>query len=79
MISLDSLLKWSATLVLIAGSFVNSAKLGSAYDLGPWMLLAGGMLWLIQSIRWRESALIVTNGFMVLAGGTPLIVALLQK
>jgi hypothetical protein len=79
MLSLDSLFKWTATIVLILGSYINSAKVGANIDLGPWLLVAGGVLWLVQSIRWRESALIVTNAFMVIAGGTPLVLALLQK
>lgn len=79
MISVDALIKWSATIVLIVGSYINSAHVGSNIDLGPWMLVLGGLLWLVQSIRWRESSLIVTNAFMVIAGGTPLIVSLLQK
>jgi hypothetical protein len=65
--------------VLIVGSYINSAGVGANIKLGPWLLVAGGVLWLVQSIRWRESALIVTNAFMVIAGGTPLVLDLLQK
>lgn len=79
MVSITALLKWTATLILIVGSYVNSAGVMNDIKLGPWLLVAGGILWLIQSIRWRESALIVTNVFMVIAGATPLILDLLQK
>lgn len=78
MIKIDTIIKWTATLVLIVGSYINSAGVGSAFKLGPYILLVGGILWLIQAIRWRESALIVTNAFMVIAGGTPLIMDLLK-
>lgn len=65
----DHLLKWTATVLLIVGSFVNSMGL---YPQGPCILLAGGLVWLWVSIRWREPSLIVTNAFMVIAGSIPL-------
>ena len=58
-------LKWFATLILIVGSFVNSMGI---FPLGPIVLLAGGFVWLIVSILWKEPALIVTNTAMILAG-----------
>ena len=56
---LDSILKWLATVILIIGTGVNSL---GYYPEGPLLLLLGGLLWLAVSIRWRETALIVTNG-----------------
>ena len=70
----DSLIKWSATLVLIAGSFVNSMQI---YPQGPWILVFGGFLWLISALRMRDRALIVTNAVMVFAGAGPLIYKML--
>lgn len=67
------ILKWIATVTLIAGSYINSARIGDEASLGPWILVVGGLLWLVVSIAWRERALIVTNTCMVLAGAIPLI------
>lgn len=58
-------LKWIATIVLIVGTAVNSM---GYYPEGPLILAAGGVLWLIVSIRWREASLIVTNGVMLATG-----------
>ena len=57
------IIKWSATLTLIAGSLVN----GSGHTLGPYMLMAGAVLWLLVALWWRETALVVTNTAMILA------------
>ena len=54
-------LKWLATAVLIAGTAVNSMGF---YPQGPLILIVGGIIWLIVSIRWREPSLIVVNGVM---------------
>ena len=58
---LNNILKWTATVLLIIGTGVNSL---GYYPQGPLILLAGGVIWLAVSIRWREPALIVTNGIM---------------
>lgn len=58
---LNNILKWAATIVLIIGTGVNSL---GYYPQGPLLLLAGGILWLVVSVRWKEPALIVTNGVM---------------
>jgi hypothetical protein len=58
-------LKWIATVILIAGTAINS--LGH-YPEGPITLAVGGLIWLIVSIRWREASLIVTNGVMLATG-----------
>ena len=70
----DSIIKWSATLVLIVGSFVNSLQM---YPEGPWILVLGGVLWLTSAIRMQDRALIVTNAVMVFAGAGPLIYKML--
>ena len=62
---IDAYLKWSATAVLIVGTAVNSL---GYYPLGPIILCVGGVLWTIISIRWKEPALIVTNGVMLATG-----------
>ena len=56
-------LKWIATAILIIGTAVNSA---GYYPLGPALLFLGGVVWLVVAVRWREPALIVTNGAMSL-------------
>lgn len=58
-------LEWSATVVLIVGTGFNSAGF---YPIGPILLIAGGVLWLIVSIAWRKAALIVTNTVMLVTG-----------
>ena len=58
---LNNILKWLATKTLIIGTLINSL---GYYPLGPLILLAGGLMWLIVAIRWREASLIVTNGVM---------------
>ena len=58
-------LKWIATMILIAGTAINSL---GYYPEGPITLAVGGLIWLVVSIRWREASLIVTNGVMLLTG-----------
>jgi len=58
---LNDILKWLATGLLILGTGINSL---GYYPAGPLVLLSGGIFWLVVSIRWREPALIVTNGVM---------------
>jgi hypothetical protein len=62
---MDQILKWVATVILIAGSFVNAMGF---YPLGPVLLILGGAIWFAVSIMWREPSLIVTNGVMLFAG-----------
>ena len=72
---LDNVLKWSATVVLIIGTAVNNLGYQPA---GPLLLLAGGAIWLVVSIRWKEPALIATNLVMTLTGAGALIYHLTQ-
>jgi len=62
---IDRILKWIATVVLIIGTMVNSL---GYYPQGPLILTVGGVFWLIVSIMWRESSLIVTNAVMLVTG-----------
>ena len=62
---LNNILKWTATVLLIVGTAVNNL---GYQPLGPLILLAGGVVWLAVSIRWKEPALIVTNTVMTLTG-----------
>ena len=71
---MDQILKWIATVILIIGSFVNAMGI---YPLGPIILVVGGALWLTVSVMWREPALIVTNGVMLLAGVSGLIIGVI--
>jgi|TARA_B110001452_G_scaffold224710_1_gene198390 hypothetical protein len=61
----DYYLKWFATGLLIIGSAFNSLAI---YPLGPLLNLAGGLVWLIVAVLWKEAALITTN--IVLASVT---------
>lgn len=62
---LDSVLKWTATVVLILGSLVNGL---GYYPWGPLILTVGGAIWLLVAVRWREPSMIVTNAVMFAAG-----------
>jgi len=64
---IDSILKWAATVILIIGTFVN-ATFPNLYPLGPALLAAGGIVWLIVSFMWKEPALIVTNAVLSAVG-----------
>lgn len=69
--NLNNILKWIATTLLIIGSGVNGFE--HYHPIGPLILLSGGIIWLIVSIRWREPALIATNAAMSITGATTLI------
>ena len=58
-------LEWIATVILIAGTAVNSL---GYYPEGPLLLCLGGLIWLVVAIRWRKPSLIVVNGVMLLTG-----------
>lgn len=62
-LDINFILKWAATIILIVGTAVNSLGF---YPAGPLILIMGGVLWLIVSIRWKEPAMIVTNAIMTL-------------
>ena len=66
---LNSVLKWLATAILIVGTAVNSL---GYYPEGPIILILGGIIWLIVSIRWREYSLIVVNAVMVITAAAGL-------
>ena len=57
----DTVLKWTATTVLIFGTVVNSL---GYYPQGPLILAFGGYIWLAVSIMWKDKALITTNAIM---------------
>ena len=58
---LDQVLKWIATAILIFGTVVNAL---GYYPEGPLILAAGGYVWLVVSIIWKDWALITTNFVM---------------
>lgn len=76
MTDLNTILKWTATAVLILGTAINSAGI---YPLGPIVLFLGGLIWLAVAVRWREPALIVTNGVMSLTAIAGFVYATLGK
>lgn len=63
----DQILKWVATATLILGTVFN-AGYPELYPIGPLVLAAGGYIWLIVSIMWRDWALIATNTVMSTTG-----------
>jgi len=63
----DQILKWVATATLILGTVFN-AGYPELYPVGPLVLAAGGYIWLIVSIMWRDWALIATNTVMSTTG-----------
>ena len=64
---LDQILKWVATVTLIVGTVFN-AGFPDFYPVGPLILAAGGYIWLIVSIMWKDWALIATNIVMSTTG-----------
>lgn len=51
-------LKWTATVVVVIGTAVNSL---GYYPLGPLILVLSGFIWIVVSIKWKEPSLVVTN------------------
>jgi len=66
-VKLDIVLKWVATVTLIVGTVFN-AGFPDLYPVGPLVLAAGGYVWLIVSIMWKDWALIATNTVMSTTG-----------
>ena len=63
----DQILKWVATATLIVGTVFN-AGFPDLYPVGPLVLAAGGYIWLVVSIMWKDWALIATNTVMSTTG-----------
>ena len=63
----DQILKWVATATLIVGTVFN-AGFPDLYPVGPLILAAGGYIWLVVSIIWKDWALIATNIVMSTTG-----------
>ena len=64
---IDQVLKWVATATLIVGTVFN-AGFPDLYPVGPLILAAGGYIWLVVSIMWKDWALIATNIVMSTTG-----------
>ena len=58
-------MKWTATLVLIAGTAINGL---GYYPEGPIVLCVGGVIWLVAAIKMRDWPLMVTNAVMIAVG-----------
>jgi hypothetical protein len=61
----NTILKWTATAILITGTAVNGLGM---YPEGPALLVLGGFIWLIVAIRIKDAPLIVTNLVMATVG-----------
>jgi hypothetical protein len=61
----NTILKWTATAVLIIGTAVNGL---GYYPEGPALLVLGGFIWLIVAVRIKDAPLIVTNLVMSVVG-----------
>lgn len=68
---IDQILKWTATVILILGTAVNSL---GYYPLGPVILVIGGIVWLTVAVMWKEPALIITNAVMSAVGAGGLLI-----
>jgi hypothetical protein len=66
-LKIDQILKWVATATLIVGTVFN-AGFPDLYPVGPLILAAGGYIWLVVSIMWKDWALIATNIVMSTTG-----------
>lgn len=60
-----SILSWTATAVLIAGSAVNGL---GYYPAGPIILSTGGVIWCVIAVIMRNWPLTVTNLVMSVVG-----------
>jgi hypothetical protein len=63
--TVNNILKWTATAILIVGTAVNGL---GYYPEGPALLVLGGFIWLIVAIRVKDLPLIVTNLVMSTVG-----------
>ena len=61
----NTILKWTATAILIIGTAVNGLGM---YPEGPALLVLGGFIWLIVAVRIKDAPLIVTNLVMATVG-----------
>jgi hypothetical protein len=61
----NTILKWTATAILIAGTAVNGLGM---YPEGPALLVLGGFIWLAVAVRIKDAPLIVTNLVMATVG-----------
>ena len=61
----NSILKWTATAILIVGTAVNGLGM---YPEGPALLVLGGFIWLAVAVRIKDAPLIVTNLVMATVG-----------
>jgi hypothetical protein len=61
----NTILKWTATAILIVGTAVNGLGM---YPEGPALLVLGGFIWLIVAVRIKDAPLIVTNLVMATVG-----------
>jgi hypothetical protein len=61
----NTILKWTATAILILGTAVNGL---GYYPEGPALLVLGGFIWLAVAIRIKDAPLIVTNLVMGAVG-----------
>ena len=61
----NTILKWTATAILILGTAVNGLGM---YPEGPALLVLGGFIWLIVAVRIKDAPLIVTNLVMATVG-----------
>ena len=64
---LDIILKWTGTVILIAGTGINASAL-YPYPVGPFVLAVGGLIWTIVGLLWREWSLIILNGGLTILG-----------
>lgn len=62
---IDSVLKWTGTLFLVVGTFINGFNI---YPLGVILLASGGVFWTVAAIRARDLPLMVTNVVLGITG-----------
>jgi len=63
MMKINSLLKWTATILTILGALAISYKLD---PLNIYLLNAGSVFWIIWSLRIREYSILAVNVVMML-------------
>lgn len=60
---LDFYLEWLATAVTIAGAIFTALNM---YPTGPILLNLGAFIWLIVSIMWKKTSLIMINATLLI-------------
>jgi|GEM_PF-2077860 hypothetical protein len=60
---LTQFLEWTGTGVVIIGALANSL---GYHPEGPYLMIAGGLIWVLVGTRWKKMSIVVTNSVITL-------------